>query len=222
MCEIELPRECVLVFDLDDTLFAERDFVRSGFRQIGLRLEEAGVANAFGRLENYFDQGLSSPIDEILRQEEVQIEKSELLCIYREHQPSLRMDPSVAATLQEFSSRNYALGIITDGRSRTQRNKIAALGLQKWIREIVISEEFGSAKPAAENYLHFEEKFPGRSYVYVGDNLQKDFVTPNRLGWTTVGIRDQGKNIHPQHFESIPPNYLPRFLVAGFAPPSRV
>jgi len=218
LCEIELPPDCVLVFDLDDTLFAERDFVRSGFRMVGLLLEQAGATTAFERLEYMFDQGVVDPIGVILQQDGLQLEKSKLIEVYREHMPDLHLRKSVVTSLKDFYDRQYVLGILTDGRSQTQRNKIAALGLEEWINEIVISEEFGSAKPAVENYLYFENRFPGRSYVYVGDNLQKDFVTPNRLRWKTIGVRDQGQNIHPQQIDNVSKEYQPHFWVKAIAP----
>ena len=62
--------------------------------------------------------------------------------------------------------KNIRLGIISDGRSRTQRNKLRALGLD-WIEDVVISEEFGSEKPCEANYLYFEKKYPGLSVLLI-------------------------------------------------------
>jgi putative hydrolase of the HAD superfamily len=63
----------------------------------------------------------------------------------------LTLTAGVRALLTELKSSGHVLGLLTDGRSRTQRNKIRALGVEKWIDEIVISEEFGSAKPNERN-----------------------------------------------------------------------
>jgi putative hydrolase of the HAD superfamily len=92
--------------------------------------------------------------------------------------------------------------LVTDGRSNSQRNKIKALGLERWFEErnIIISEEFGSEKTDKRNFTYFMEKYPGRSYCYVGDNTQKDFLAPNGLGWNTVCLLDDGRNIHKQDF----------------------
>ena len=110
------------------------------------------------------------------------------------------------------------MGILTDGRSISQRNKIRALGLESWINKIVVSEEFGSAKPDERNFRHFHKVFPQhRSFAYIGDNPAKDFVTPNRLGWSTICLVDQGKNIHPQQIERFPVAYHPQFLISKIA-----
>ena len=47
---------------------------------------------------------------------------------------------------------------------------------------------------------------------YVADNTKKDFIGPNRLGWTSICILDKGNNIHPQNFD-IEESYLPRHRI---------
>lgn len=217
LSEIHLQPDCVIVFDLDDTLFLERDFVRSGFREVARVLERTGSVSAFERLEQLFDGGNVDPIGTIIEQDGAPVGKSELLRVYREHEPTLRLSDSIREMLTDYASAGRPLGIITDGRSLTQRNKIRSLGLGAWISELVISEEFGSAKPAAANFLHFESQFPNRSYAYVGDNVSKDFVAPNRLGWTTIGVRNDGQNIHPQQLDEVPPSNLPHFMIERVA-----
>lgn len=217
LCEIPLSRDCVIVFDLDDTLFLERDFVRSGFREVARALERTGSVRAFERMEELFCGGDVDPIGAVIEQDAAPVDKSELLRVYREHEPKLRLAGAIEAILTEFVNAGRPLGIITDGRSLTQRNKIRSLGLGEWISEIIISEEFGSAKPAAANYCHFEKLFPNRSYAYVGDNISKDFVTPNRLGWTTIGVRNGGQNIHSQWLDAVSPSSLPHFMIEKIA-----
>jgi putative hydrolase of the HAD superfamily len=112
-----------------------------------------------------------------------------------------------------LSASAARLGILTDGRSTTQRNKIKALGLDLWISEVVISEEFGSHKPDPRNYQYFEKVFPGGEYIYVGDNLCKDFVAPNSMGWKTVVLLDRGKNIHKQRFGNLKPGCCPQYAL---------
>ena len=43
------------------------------------------------------------------------------------------------------------------------------------------------------------EKIQAEEYWYIGDNLQKDFVTANRLNWKTICLMDDGNNIHSQN-----------------------
>ncbi len=111
------------------------------------------------------------------------------------------MSEDTFLTLEWLTEIGIDIGLITDGRSITQRKKILALGLDKYISNemIIISEEFGSEKPSLDNYKYFMKRKPNcNHFVYVGDNTQKDFIAPNTLGWTTIGLIDDGSNIHPQ------------------------
>ena len=53
------------------------------------------------------------------------------------------------------------------------------------------------------------KKYPQSKYVYVGDNPVKDFLAPNKLGWMTVCLLDNGQNIHLQDF-TLSVEFLPQ------------
>jgi putative hydrolase of the HAD superfamily len=55
--------------------------------------------------------------------------------------------------------------------------------------------------------------YPSCTYYYIGDNPAKDFVAPNRLGWNTVCLLDDGRNIHPQDF-SLSSQMLPQHRIS--------
>ncbi|WP_368336625.1 hypothetical protein [Parabacteroides merdae] len=58
----------------------------------------------------------------------------------------------------------------------------------------------------------FQDKYADAEFVYIGDNLRKDFITPNKLGWKTICLLDDGRNIHRQDF-SCPEEYLPNVKI---------
>lgn len=217
MSAVPLPEWCAVVFDLDDTLYPERDFVRSGFRAVSAAIEREAGKCAFDRLIEWFECQHPDPFGKVLKQFQLLIPKQTLIDTYRNHCPDLALTADVRGLLTELKSSGHVLGLLTDGRSRTQRNKIRALGLEEWIDAIVISEEFGSAKPAERNYRYFEKCFAGRPCVYVGDNLAKDFVAPNRLGWQTVGVLDRGEHVHPQVVANVSADALPQYWIERLA-----
>ncbi|MGM9786689.1 MAG: HAD family hydrolase, partial [Candidatus Cryptobacteroides sp.] len=101
-------------------------------------------------------------------------------------------------------------------RSIQQRNKIEALGLNRWIEndDIIISEEFGSEKPALANYEYYMKRYPECcDFTYIGDNPNKDFVVPNILGWETICLIDDGRNIHKQGISAIGAEAMPNRVV---------
>ena len=143
---------------------------------------------------------------------------SDYLYIYRNHKPKIALSEDVVRMLDTLKVKGVRIGLITDGRSVQQRNKIEALGLSRWMdaEDIVISEEFGSEKPALANYAYFMERYPEcHDFTYVGDNLKKDFVAPNALGWLTVCLKDDGRNIHKQDFMYLAEEAVPKRLIGN-------
>ncbi|MCB0322533.1 MAG: HAD family hydrolase [Bdellovibrionales bacterium] len=204
----------VVAFDLDDTLYPERDFVESGLRYVAERL---GLASSFDLIAAYH-KGERDVFGTLLETPGLtgRFTKQDLLEWYRSHQPDIVLEPGVSRVLQRLSEQNVPLALITDGRSVTQRNKIRALGIEHLFSPIVISEEFGSEKPDERNFRAVEAAHPGCRYLFVADNPAKDFITPRKFGWTTICVLDAGQHIHPQSFAG-DPSFLPDFAVHSVA-----
>lgn len=205
----------VFIFDLDDTLYSEYDYVCSAFRQISeyyIKLDQT----IFQRMISLFEQGQNVFEYLIENYPNVTNDKEYLLRIYRNHVPRISLTEEAKVFLHHIEVKKLKKGLLTDGRSVTQRNKLQSLGLSKYFDKIVISEEFGSEKPSVENYRAFECLSKSARYIYVGDNPCKDFVTPNSLGWLTVCVTDHGRNIHKQDF-TLPEEFLPKIIVRDFS-----
>jgi len=101
--------------------------------------------------------------------------------------------PGAADVLASLSSR-FRLGLVTDGRSVTQRAKIEALKLTSLIPTIVVSDEIGGRstwKPSPAPFLEACARLgttPERA-VYVGDNPHKDFLGARAAGLSSVRLR---------------------------------
>jgi putative hydrolase of the HAD superfamily len=195
----------VVCFDLDDTLYKERDYLRSAFREIAAYVTghyTGSEEDNYNILITAFENG-ASPFQEINAKLNIDVPTEYYLRMYRQHRPSICLSAEALDTLTSLKNKGYILGLITDGRSITQRNKIAALGLGRLFSDdnIIISEEFGSEKPSEGNYLYFVEKYPKADFVYVGDNLKKDFIAPKKLDWYNICLLDDGQNIHRQDFK---------------------
>lgn len=199
----------VIVFDLDDTLYKERDFAFSGYAAIETHSRIPGVAE---RMREAFLKG-KNPMDAALEMRDgLPFELSDFLNIYRYHKPDITLPESHRRILDSLSAKGIRMYIVTDGRSITQRNKIKALGLDRYFppERVFISEETGEEKRAGGSFRTIVRELPeAREFFYVGDNPGKDFEAPNMLGWTTVMLRDKDKvNIHPQTGD-FPPLSLP-------------
>lgn len=201
----------VFVFDLDDTLYKEIDFAKSAYLFIASKLERKLGKNIYQELLNGM-QLYQNPFSEILLQYEGALDINQLLNWYRFHEPSLILDLEVLQTLEYLFKNGTVLAVLTDGRAITQKNKLAALNIGHFFSKIYISEEIGTEKPHENNYLMIQNDFEAEQFVYIGDNFNKDFLTPNKFGWDTIGLLDNGQNIHKQNM-NLPSAYLPKKTV---------
>jgi putative hydrolase of the HAD superfamily len=186
-----------IVFDLDDTLYLERDYVRSGFCAAGNWFgvafgkpdfaERAQAAFIAGKRGNIFDSVLGSfgivPEPALV---------DRLVAIYRDHAPSITLCEDARSVLDSLCG-TCPLAIITDGPSSTQRRKIYALGIAPLFDIVLVTGELGAenAKPHPLAFRMVEERLGlrERQLVYIGDNPQKDFEAPRRRDWQTIQVR---------------------------------
>lgn len=206
----------IVVFDLDDTLYKEIEYLKSAYREIAKQISKSVSCNKeaiYSDLWQFYTGNLNA-FDLVLKKYKPDLAIEDLLITYRNHFPNLLLSESTKTVLDFLKEKQIQLGLITDGRSIQQRNKLKALGIESYFSEIVISEEFGSEKPDLRNFKHFENHFGNAQYYYIGDNIKKDFVAPNALGWVTIRLKDNGLNIHksPNDFKNNK-SYCPQFEV---------
>lgn len=191
-----------VVFDLDDTLYLEREYVRSGFAEVaGFVAARTGVDadRTFEFLWNGFETSRRGrAFDELIEAFALDgLAVGELVAAYRAHQPDIALATDVRALLMALRSDGRKIGVITDGPAESQHAKVAALGLLDLVDLIVVTGEWGEDfwKPHPRSYDLIEETWglPGSDLTYVGDNPAKDFVTARRRGWLTVRVRRAGQ-----------------------------
>ena len=189
-----------LAFDLDDTLYLERDYVRSGFECVGQWAAKwLGIPDFRDRAWRLFEQGHRGDIfDCVMRQagsdpRHALIEH--LVWLYRTHVPAITLLPDAAEFLETLDGSTGA-AVITDGPMTSQSLKVEALGLDRIATPVVLTDRWGAefAKPHVRAFEHVQEFWRDRAakFVYVGDNPVKDFTGPKALGWTTVRVRRPG------------------------------
>lgn len=196
-----------VLFDLDDTLYRERDFVDQSFRSVAKVM--AGYLSAKGKpgrgqgLPGESEEELFGQMIELMEQEgrgeifnrlceryDVDIPVQELVKIYRETKPVLELYPDGEELLGWLEDRKIKTGLITDGNAAVQRNKIEALGLDRRLDVVLASYDLGLRKPDKGVYVYCLEKLECRpeEAVYIGDNPLKDFIGARKLGMKTVRI----------------------------------
>ena len=176
-----------VVFDLDDTLYSEKEYVRSGYHKIS---EAFCIPKLEQELWEAFTQGKKA-IDVVFEKEGLLDRKDEAVSIYRKQCPTIHLYDSVRDMLQRIKKSGKILGMLTDGRPEGQHAKIKALDLENLFDEIVITDELGGVecrKPNSIGFVKLHEKtgIPYNKMAYIGDNLNKDFVAPEKLGMKCI------------------------------------
>lgn len=102
--------------------------------------------------------------------------------------------PHAHETLAYLQTR-YDLHIITNGFLEAQTIKMQAADLNKYFKEIIISEQTGFKKPDVRIFRHSMEKAKAEEAecLMIGDGLEVDVIGAQNAGWKAVYFNPQGK-----------------------------
>ena len=187
-----------LVFDLDDTLYPERQFAISGFRACERWLEqEHGHTGIVDEMTRLLDDGHMRALFDIVLRSRVPHSSEAMLeafiDIYRWHEPEIGLYADAAHVLEHLEEAGEPLGLITDGQHEVQASKVRALRLEPRFAHIIYTgalggRAFSKPNPRAFELMEAALGQAGDRFVYIGDNPAKDFVAPNTRGWVSVQI----------------------------------
>lgn len=187
-----------VVFDMDDTLYPEAAFVRSGFGAVAAwAAAERGIAFETGLTElmHLFEQGIRhNTFNQWLARYGLDTPETVQRCIqiYREHIPRIEPFPEIPPLLTQLHSL-FSLGLVSDGFLQVQRQKFQALQLAHFFRAVVFSDTWGRAawKPSPRPFVAVlqELRVQGSEAIYIGDNPLKDFAGARQVGMKTIRYR---------------------------------
>jgi putative hydrolase of the HAD superfamily len=186
-----------LVFDLDDTLYPEKDYLTSGYRAVARHVAENYGCRfdcAFSAMVTAWrTQGRQAVFPALLaRFANVPITLAELIEVYRQHKPAIRLFPGYLGLLQEFGSR-YRLGVITDGMPAVQQRKVRALELESVMEKIIYTWDYGSERekphPLSFSLMLESLRAHPESTLFVGDNPEKDCRGAHGAGMKYAQVR---------------------------------
>jgi len=197
---MNIPVIKAVLFDLDDTLYEERQFHRTGFTAVGEFLEQRGMGSTreiLGLLEYFHDHEdqrqvfqklagrLGFPLEWV----------PELVATFRSHRPRICLALDARTVLPRLRG-DYRLGCVTNGWAAVQRRKIEALGVASLMDAIVIADDFGVEfwKPHPRPFLECCARLQvsPRESLFVGDYPERDIRGARRAGLACVRLRRPG------------------------------
>jgi putative hydrolase of the HAD superfamily len=188
-----------VVFDLDDTLYDEIEYCRSGFLAVSQFLADLPhrppAEHIFDALWGQFAAGnrkkvFNAALDQLgITYDDKLI--TELVKVYRSHVPRITLPQESRDVLRQLNAR-YNLALLTDGFLPAQQLKVQALGIEKYFKCLIYTEQLGREfwKPSPAGFEKIMQEFDEKpqNMVYVADDEKKDFIAPNKLGFSTIQI----------------------------------
>ena len=107
----------VVVFDLDDTLYSEKEYVYSGINYLEKYIYKVYNQKLNGDLIKAYNEGndfLQIACNKLNLSQET---KLSLLWIYRLHSPKIKLAKGIKRALYSLNKMKATVNILTDGRS---------------------------------------------------------------------------------------------------------
>jgi putative hydrolase of the HAD superfamily len=186
-----------ILFDLDDTLYEERHFFRSGFQAVARALVDRGFGPKDRALELLEQFHHHEGRDRVLQKLSAELKFPPewidgLVEIFRSHKPDIELAADAREVLGRLRKR-YKLGCVTDGWAAVQRAKLLALGAESLLDAIVVADDYGRDKWKPSPFPFHKccellELSPD-SCLFVGDNPQRDIRGARMAGLRCVRLR---------------------------------
>ena len=195
-----MPPWRAVVLDLDDTLYPEAAYVRSGFRAVAARASRTlGLPpdEVEAELIALFERGVrGDTFDRWLAARGLGDKDAvgDLVAAYRGHAPEIAPFPDASPLLRRLHGEDCAIGLLSDGDPAVQGRKLDALGLRNAFDAVVVTGALGpdAGKPSPLGYAEVLRRLGDvtpREAVYVSDNPAKDFLGARRAGMRSVRVR---------------------------------
>lgn len=191
-----------IIFDLDDTLIKETDYISSGFNYLSKIISvEHGLntKSIYSDLKELFEESTKYVYNRLLDKYGIPYDENKIqyyVGLYRNHRPRISLSRTVIKLLKYLRDSGYKIGVITDGYKETQRNKINSLKLENYVDEIIVTDELGREywKPHPKAFEKIRKKLniDFNEMVYIGDNPQKDFYISEVHPVKTIRIYTNG------------------------------
>lgn len=199
-------RKQAILFDVDDTLYDQTVPFKEAYAEFFGKKPAVPAGTIYPVTRKYSDQVYFQALAGHITMEEMYIYRVQKAFqefgiritdedalgfqkIYAGRQRQIHMSKKMEEIL-EYCSGKTDLGIITNGLSEHQWNKVKSLRVERWIphENIFVSADVGAEKPHREIFEYAEHAMglEDAEVWFVGDAYELDIKGAVKMGWNTV------------------------------------
>jgi FMN phosphatase YigB (HAD superfamily) len=191
--EIDLKDVTHLVFDLDDTLISNRDWIIDRSQLLHKKCQALNSKINEDEFLHWVNWQLTEGkapvlIDIIYKKFSIEITHEDLLSSYRQCYPSrLSVYTDVFSTIKQLAERGYVLSLLSDNPLSTQLKKWELFSSKSFFNHTLFTDSLNLEKPdirAFESICHIAS-IPVQNSVMIGNHLYRD-----ALGSLNAGFRN--------------------------------
>tara|TARA_B100000780_G_C21124645_1_gene455929 strand:- start:781 stop:1404 length:624 start_codon:yes stop_codon:yes gene_type:complete len=199
-----------IIFDLDYTLYDESSYLEKSIDSLNIIKKKIVV-------EYKFRINSKNIIKDILKKYNCYNEKNSSIIFnnLKKNKVQLKIYKGFIPLFKKLKKSNIKIGILTNGNSIIQKNKIKNLKLKKYFDLIIIAKEAGKEKPHKEAFSLILKKMgsdPKKS-LFVGDNSKNDIVGAKSIGMKTLWINHLKINYNKANFMVNSPLETPKKIL---------
>ncbi|WP_042275060.1 YjjG family noncanonical pyrimidine nucleotidase [[Clostridium] dakarense] len=211
----------IILFDADDTLFdfkKSEDFaIRNLVSTLDTNLDEDYIIDTYKDINTKiwveFEEGKITSdslkverFNRLIKKLNINSDANELCNMYVKFLGDGSFLYKETEELLNYLSKNYRIGIITNGLADVQHRRIRNSAVGRYFEDVVISDEIKIAKPSPEIFEHALNNLDHsdkESVLMVGDSLNSDIKGGINAGFDTCWFNQHKK----ENNLSIKPTY---------------
>lgn len=201
-----------LIFDLDDTLYFQKEQFVKATEKNSLKFGEVDIDQLYEQFQYFSEQAYFMRERGELSFQDMRVQRIQLAyeaqgivlshenCQswqrdYLYEQNHISLSPTVVEILNYCQSQSMEIGIITNGPSDHQRMKLESLGLDRWFspKQVLVSGDVGVSKPDRQVFDLMATRLKGNPRYYIGDNPVNDVQGALNAGWQVIWLNTKGE-----------------------------
>jgi putative hydrolase of the HAD superfamily len=202
-------------FDIDDTLYDTSGFAKLARKAALQAMIDAGLP--LSQQEAYlllreiikekgsnYDKHFNILTKRVMGEEKPLLIALGMITYHNVKFALLRLFPDTMSTLIYLKKRDYQMGVISNGLTIKQWEKLIRLGLHHFFDEVVTSQEARSEKPDSEIFQLALERMgcKAEESVMVGNKFSEDILGATKAGMSAILVNSELTEVEKEIIES--------------------